>query len=333
MKRVIRFIHITILYNEYFLTTPIYRGLIMNTDFNQLTAGSGGIEHAYAKRGAKELHASVESIDAILTGLSGEVTTEGLLNVLDALGDNVLKIAKSFKALVMPGMRTSELREWFESNTLVVKRLEGMGFDRVASVDISIPQGMSKSYLETTTKTLDAYSAIDVPARVSAAVSIVDNMLSSMSKGMNAHETIVHNNAKMVIQDVKAAMPVLKQMTSCYSSKRTGEVPADKMFTSMTELKDTRMMLLANEGKLQAVQAIQANLDDMSESLELAVAFISEAIKLDDPTAYVPSKAFVRDFADYVKHIGIAVENYSNITFKHMALEHNLVLTYIAMLG
>lgn len=282
----------------------------------------------------ENINASTESLKEMLVELEGEVTNEGLASMVGSINDVVLRLYNNFKAVVLKGGKRSELKYFYESNVSAVKRVEGKPIEEYADVEVDFPTGMRGTYADGTLAISAVYSALDMLQCVKEALKASDVILSSMSKGSDAHESVVALADKVNSTQLKKQNIEIAKLKKVFTGKGTGKarVKLSKLFGVMDDVKSCRMTLVALEQNLLDGPVINNRVQSMHESTGLAVDFIKNSLDSTDPEAYVPTKDFIRGYSDYIKNIAIALGNYGETMVAHMAIEHNMALVYTKMM-
>jgi hypothetical protein len=305
-------------------------------NFNVVAEHIEDIETERLESAFEQLNVSVESLSEIESACEGiEVSEEGLINFMNKIGDSVLQVGNTFKSLLLNGGERSELKFWYESNTLSVKTLEGKASEDFSKVRVDIPTGMKGTYANAVSAITDNYSVVDVNAEIKKGAKAMDVVLSSMSKGSDSHENLVASSSKVLESKLKNWNARIKVLDKQFATKGKSLEKKDfkDVFASVDEVKNTRLSLIGLEDKLLDVKTIRKNMETMNHSLGLAVDFIKRSNEGGIDSDYVPSKAFVKNLATYVRMVALTLENYSDVVVKQLAVEHNLVLTYSALLS
>ena len=285
--------------------------------------------------------ASVESLDAMLKDLStSQLSNEGLVEFFTKIGDVILGIGNTFKTLILKGGNRSEIRYFYESNVMNVNKVEARPFADIKDIAVDFPTGMTSSYKDAAAVIGAVYSALNMQALISEGTSVMDQVLASMSRGATGHEAVVENATRQLEVHVKRQEQAMAGLNKVFPDKGQPlqKKPFGELFASTEELKTVRVQFFGMEKTLLSCTAIRKAMEEMADSVELAVGVIKDSVEGElgnDPNikfAYVPSQKFVQTLANYVRFHALALSNFSDAVNVHMASEHNLGLVYTTLI-
>lgn len=299
-----------------------------------IAASMHDVESSRISGELSQLHSTVEALAVMSQELdSVDVSVEKLISFMHKIGDSVLQITNTFKALTLAGGKRSELKFWYESHVTSTKAIEGSDSALFEDLMVDIPTGMRGTYAAAVAAIADNYSVMDVEAVLKQGVTVADTILSSMSKGSQGHESLVSANVRILEAKLKnwnAPIGALEKQFSP-SGKSLEKKPFKAVVGSVSDLKNTRITLIGFEDNLLKVTRIRNNSDKMNHSINLVVDFIERANEGGADLSYVPSREFLQNLASYASMIALVLENYSAVVTKQLAVEHNLVLTYATL--
>jgi hypothetical protein len=258
---------------------------------------------------------------------TSDPSKEGMMDFFVGILDGAIGVAKNISAVIAKGGERSELRYWCDQNTVSVTRIDAESISKYMKLEVDIPTGMTGKYIDVVDSIKDVYSAIDFKKITDHLKKYSDAILVSMSRGSKDHETILANAIKELAPTLAAVTKASGALNAKFKPDATSEkVELGKVTNSFAELKEARTTSLSLEEKLLAINKFGEALAEADKSVDLAIDFIKKTQANGGDLA--PSKIFIKDYATYVRNIAIIADSYAACCTKHLAVEHNLVLTY-----
>ena len=278
---------------------------------------------------------STEELNEIVAALhDADVSTEALIGLFNRIGDVILGLTRTFRSIVLTGGKRSELKYWFDKNSMKVNLLEKQEIEEYKDVKVDIPSGMKGSYIDVGDLISKSYNAVDVHRTVSQGVSLMDSIMSSISQGSDSHEGAVELENKILVGRLKVMEGVQKGLNKSFTANAKGVVKKHfgTVASSFDELRGVRVGMMNHEQVLLRATEVTAMMDTMANSVEKVVSFLGDLLDGSESDGYAPSKQFIKQLADYVRNTAIVLENHSSVLTRQLTVEHNLILVYTELI-
>ena len=254
-------------------------------------------------------------------GKSTEGLQAGTVGLFVGVSDLFARIGNTFKANLSrfyKDLKRSEIKFYCDSHPALIKEVESTPISRFLELEMDVPNGLVTDFRRAATQISNAYLVIDL---VSMTNGVMDALKEARTK-LSRNDSSYVNNLVPLCNIVRSREQGLKtaqiEMDKVFTETRTGTVLFRKAYDSMQDMAAVRVTLLGLEPKLQDVNRLLKNIDDIDAMVADLTSYIAEGSDID--------AKLVDDFACTVRFMASAFEFYGINATRQMALEHNHTL-------
>lgn len=268
-----------------------------------------------------------QDIDAILASCDDAIGLEGLnssligrmfVSVVDTLGQ-ICKTSFSNLINITKSIKRSELNEFTQSNSLKMRTVDKIPYEKRVDIDVDTPANMKGTYKETVNALIQVYVKLGAYNTTKLCDVSFRETLSAMMAGNTDVSHQIEATATIIGRTMTAAKPAIDFAMGQFDGKFEYKRPYQDVFLDNSEWVSVRKELIDNESRLQDVRKLGEMVTSMENTLK-------EIAKLaDDPHTTLTQKD-LKNMAETAKGIALILDAYGMATTRQMAIEHNYVL-------
>lgn len=254
---------------------------------------------------------SQEALNSNIFGRGFVSIADTFIGLMQTFKTNVFKFPKSLKR--------SEIKEFIESNTLKVKTVNCITFDKVLNLKINVPANMSVTYAEALTTLTEVYVKLNALNTAKMVDLSLVNILKSLTNEDKKVTNLISSSASVIGKTVEVSSPIVAVCQKNFAGSNVRPIEFSKAFASMEEFRQVQIALLDNEIRLQ-------NVNDLKNFIEHIEETLKSICNLIQSNQEIMQKQDVNALGNTAKGLALIFEAYSMTATRQMALEHNIIL-------
>ncbi len=253
-----------------------------------------------------------------LEGLNSNIIGRMFVSIVDSVGQ-LFKTFATNLTRVNKALKRSELNEFVMSNSLKVRTVDKIPYEKLVDVDIDIPANMKGTYKEAVNTLIAVYTKLNALNNGKLVSTSFIEALNSINTGDSRFSKQVESTAIIVTRLINASKQAIDTCMDQFEGKFAYKAKYTDMFLSSQEWVEVRKTLIENEYRLQDVH----ELTDLIGKMEGTLKQIAQAADQND-TKITPRD--LKNMAETAKNIALVFDSYGMATTRQMAIEHNYVL-------
>ena len=284
--------------------------------------------------GMEEFHqyivSSNEELTAIESSLVGDISEEGLVAAFKAVVSVHKGLAGKLTNLLSSGKKQykTEFGIWNKKEKKVIEIVEGLSSNVIEDIEVDVPTGMSVSYHEMTDLLHMFYAEFNKGSRLDLISKTIDQILTSISQESNGHEqsiVVVNNTLSAGGGKLVSVYDVIMKSFDV-NAKAMQKKPFSKAVGKNNGLASIRGGLLALDSNIVDIDMLETHAKETERTVDLSVSYIED--RITGEKEYVPSKAFIKSFIEFIKNIDNTYAMFGNTVLRTLAVQHNITYVY-----
>jgi len=251
-------------------------------------------------------------------GLNSNVVGRLFVSICDSIG-GLFKTFGANLSRFSKSLKRSELHEFYASNTLKTRTVDKLPYEKLVDVMVDCPANMKDTYKKAVDSLVSVYGRLNAVNAGQIVLVSLREILNSINVGDSKLPKQAEATSDMVESIVKSAKPAIDICMGQFGGPKMNKIPFDRAFLTIDEWVEVRNTLIANEYRLQAVNGITKNIDEMEQLLKS----ITSAVDVDNPPVTAKD---IHNISTVAKDIALIYDAYGMAATRQMALEHNYVL-------
>lgn len=250
-------------------------------------------------------HVAQEGLaDGITRMFTGVLNT--LMHVVHTFKTNTTKFYKTLKR--------TELVYFKESNEVTVRRIFNFDYEMMSGLEIPVPNKMTGTYKDVTTKTVNFLSSLDMETRSSLFVKQTDQLRDRVLSGEEGLDSLI----QIAPEDLPILTKTFKTLNLCFVGPSSPRKRLSDVLPSKEEMKEVYNLLLNSADFQYGVQRVEANLDSSTKNLNDILAFLQKNTGTLTKRDLMDLSTVAMFYAKVFDMYGVAVQDLSRV-------EHNFV--------
>lgn len=270
-----------------------------------------------------------EKIDAILAEMDPEYgSLEGLNSSL--IGRMFVSICDTFSGLLKTAasnlvnctksIKRSEINEFVQSNSMKMRTVDNIPYEKRIDVDVDIPANMKGTYKAAVNALVQVYTKLSAMNSVKLAdTSFRETLLALMQSSKDVDKQI-ESTCTIFTRIGKQALPAINLALAQFNGKFSYKKAYQDVFLTNQEWVEVRKTLIENESRLQDVRQIGSMIESMEGTLR-------EIAKQAESVDTVLTQKDLKNLGETAKQVALIVDAYGMAATRQMTIEHNYVLT------
>lgn len=270
-----------------------------------------------------------EKIDAILAegvdqygsleGLNSNIIGRMFVSIVDSLA-GVLKTGVSNLINCTKSIKRSEINEFTQSNTIKMRTIDGIPYEKRVDVDVDVPANMKGTYKAAVSALVQVYTKLSAMNSVKLSdTSFRETLLALMQGDKNVAKQI-ESTCTIFTRIGKQALPAINFALEQFNGKFSYKKAYQDVFLTNQEWVEVRKTLIENESRLQDVRAISEVIGSMEGTLR-------EIAKQAESVDTVLTQKDLKNLGETAKQVALIVDAYGMAATRQMTIEHNYILT------
>lgn len=280
----------------------------------------------------ESIYAQLNTIEKQLKGI--DVSQESLQGFVDKILIPLADIAASIGMInktnvlsVLNGFSRSEIRDYTDTRIATLNRVENSKLLQLKDTEIYIPAGMTSTFFDAVQVLEKVYVELDISntvTRMTMRVKGIEQALRSATSAEEFEKLSELKEVSTIFAAINKQILSAQKLQSTVFSEKQGEplrVPFSKGYSSVVELKKTRLLLLDMEGQYLEL----AKFENVPNKLSKRYSNIGKFIKV---SGFNLTKAHLQTIFETTKTCAKFFEAIAGVLNMHMKLDHNMVLNY-----
>ena len=268
----------------------------------------------------EDLNAQIDRLNdtVSLEGLNSNILGRMFVSIVDTFG-GLVKTFGSNLFNITKSVKRSELKEFVASNSLKVRTVDNIPFEKVASYAVDTPANLVGTYKNAVDHIASAYRDIDAINRIKLAQTMTNNLFESVVNEDSKASSLTKDAATQFQAIMKSVTPRVLACQKDFSGGFVKKINFSVLFPSKEEWTYSRDSLIKMMPYLQDAKTVRETVESIERSLKgLSEAFTTHQSAIDQNSIML--------FGGMIKNVASLMDGYQVCVMRQLALEHNYVL-------
>lgn len=268
----------------------------------------------------EDLNAQIDKLNdtASLEGLNSNILGRMFVSIVDTFG-GLVKTFGSNLFNITKSVKRSELKEFVASNSLKVRTVDHIPFEKLASYAVDTPANLTGTYKNAIDHIAAAYHDIDAINRIKLASMMVNNLLEAVVNDDSKSATLAKETSEQFKAVMKFVVPRVLACQKDFSGTFVKKVNFSALFPSKEDWTYSREALIKLMPYLQDAKTVRETVETIERTLKgLSDAFVTHQSTIDQNSIIL--------FGGAIKNVASLMDGYQVCVMRQLALEHNYVL-------
>ncbi len=268
----------------------------------------------------EDLNAQIDRLNdtTSLEGLNSNILGRMFVSIVDTFG-GLVKTFGSNLFNITKSVKRSELKEYAASNSLKVRTVDHIPYEKLASYAVDIPANLTGTYKNAVDHIAAAYHDIDAINRIKLAKMLINNLLEAVVNEDSKAGGLAKDTSVQFQEVMKFVAPRVLACQKDFSGAFVKKINFSALFPSKEDWTYSRATLIKMMPYLQDAKTVRETVESIERTLKgLSEAFVSHQSVIDQNSIML--------FGGAIKNIASLMDGYQVCVMRQLALEHNYVL-------